>query len=613
LSRVTTVLHVTTAEQTMIKRVKLYSLEIKNYLGAGEGILRLQLDGNHAVLCGPNGSGKTTLLSALDRLRRINWTSAMQSWSQGRNPSQVTLWEWFDARPHLTAQLFHTGSYKFEVCASFLIPSGVDVHRRLEPIVPVFERALRTISVQKPEASAASVDPIRVAYGIVARNDQKAKLEYITIDDREVFRLGQSTKFASLVPPGQQTPEAHRYDLLIDDPRDMFEPFKSLLDRIVYFPSSRQPRVGFDGNAGWMAGGEGLVTWLSSATNPDPRNAESELRHNLLQAFEYEFADFIGCQRVSLSVPQFATPPQNNEQPEINVTLDGRVRLISQLGAGIGESLIIMLIAKLSQEWHVPLVDILLLEEPELHIHPTMQRKLLDRLADSGVQLIATTHSPTVLNWFVRNSGRVFRTEFEETDKRTTVKEAHDLAELRDLLASIGASPADVLLADKVLLVEGPNDIPVYQAFLGKAPSLKGQNIPVLSLGGTTAAGRNFDASLWANLHPKIWAVLDSERRGPDKAVARSQSTVKSSLEAAGIPCHLTELRATENYLTPRALKVVYRKAPAAIDPFGDPNLATKGVKQFDKRRNGEVARAMEWHEVAETDIGIYLERFLQD
>jgi hypothetical protein len=44
-----------TAEQTMIKRVKLDSLEVRNYLGAGDQCPRLQLDGNHSVLCGPNG------------------------------------------------------------------------------------------------------------------------------------------------------------------------------------------------------------------------------------------------------------------------------------------------------------------------------------------------------------------------------------------------------------------------------------------------------------------------------------------------------------------------------------------------------------------------------
>jgi hypothetical protein len=500
------------------------------------------------------------------------------------------------------------------VRAGFLLPEGTEEHRRIEPLVPAHDRALGNLSADHREATASSLDQIRITYSMVARSDQKAQLECISIEERDFFRIGQSTRFAPLLPHDQHMiQDAHRYNLLIDDPRDLFEPLKSLFDRVIYFPSSRQPRVGSDGNAGWMAGGEGLVTWIEAATNPDPKSTESEARHNLLQTFEDEFADFVGCQRVSLSVPKFAMPPQNNEQPEINVTLDGRLRLISQLGAGIGESLIMLLIAKLSQEWHVPPVDIFLVEEPELHIHPTMQRKLLDRLAEYGVQLIATTHSPTVVNWFVRNGGRVFRTEFEETEKRTKVREARDLAELRNLLASIGVSPADVLLADKVLLVEGPNDIPVYQAFLEKAPSLRGQNIPVLSLGGTTAAGRNFDPSHWTNLHPKIWAILDSERRGLGKDPEESRKMIKARFEAAGIRCLLTERRATEHYLTTRALSVVYGKAPDEVDPFGDPNLVRRGVVQFDKRRNGEVARAMEWSEIEKTDVGTYLEKFLQD
>jgi predicted ATPase len=103
----------------MIKRAKLHSLEIRNYLGAGDQSLCLQLDGNHAVLCGPNGSGKTTLLSALGHLRRVNWTAALQSWSQGHNPSQVTLWDWFDVRPYFTAQLFKWREENMN-CASFV-------------------------------------------------------------------------------------------------------------------------------------------------------------------------------------------------------------------------------------------------------------------------------------------------------------------------------------------------------------------------------------------------------------------------------------------------------------------------------------------------------------
>jgi predicted ATP-dependent endonuclease of OLD family len=188
---------------------------------------------------------------------------------------------------------------------------------------------------------------------------------------------------------------------------------------VIFFPSRRQATLGSDTDLSGLARGGGLVSWIEAATNPNPKEADSARRHTLLQEFQQEFAEFIGRRSVSLSVPKYSLPMPNNEQPEINVTIDGRLRLLSQLGAGIGEALIVLLVSKLSQEWRHSPVDILLLEEPELHIHSTLQRKLLDRLAAYGVQIVAATHSPTVVNWFARNGGRVFRTEFIEADNRT--------------------------------------------------------------------------------------------------------------------------------------------------------------------------------------------------
>jgi len=126
----------------------------------------------------------------------------------------VTLWDWFDVRPYFTAQLFHTGSDKFEVRASFLLPHGIEEHRRLEPLVPALERALGNLSADQRDAAASSLDQIQVAYSMVARNDQKAQLECISIERQDVFRIGQSTRFAPLVPREQhQIPDAHRYNL----------------------------------------------------------------------------------------------------------------------------------------------------------------------------------------------------------------------------------------------------------------------------------------------------------------------------------------------------------------------------------------------------------------
>ena len=67
----------------MIKRARLDSLEIRNYLGAGDEPVTLEFNGKHAVLCGPNGSGKTTVLSALDRVRRIKLSKTVSKSSRG--------------------------------------------------------------------------------------------------------------------------------------------------------------------------------------------------------------------------------------------------------------------------------------------------------------------------------------------------------------------------------------------------------------------------------------------------------------------------------------------------------------------------------------------------
>ena len=200
-------------------------------------------------------AGETTILSALDHMRRINWMGSLQSWSQGHNPSQVTLWEWFDVRPApRPRELFDTGADKFQVRAAFFLPIGTEEHRRIEPLIPVHNRALRHLA-DRQEATASSVDPICVAYSLTARSDQKAQLESVGIEGQEFFRSGEPTRFAPLVPFEQhKVPVAIRHNMVIEDPRDLFEPLNSLLNRVVYFPSNRQPRVGSDGKVGWMAG-----------------------------------------------------------------------------------------------------------------------------------------------------------------------------------------------------------------------------------------------------------------------------------------------------------------------------------------------------------------------
>src|SRR5713226_323533 len=115
----------------MTTRARLDSLEIRNYLGAGDEPVTLEFNGEHAVLCGPNGSGKTTVLSALDRVRRISWSTVLHSHggpnSQEQAPWPITIKEWIDGDRVVTADLFHGRSQTLQVKAAFSAPNDLNV------------------------------------------------------------------------------------------------------------------------------------------------------------------------------------------------------------------------------------------------------------------------------------------------------------------------------------------------------------------------------------------------------------------------------------------------------------------------------------------------------
>jgi len=106
-----------------------------------------------------------------------------------------------------------------------------------------------------------------------------------------------------------------------------------------------------------------------------------------------------------------------------------------------------------------PQYTILLLDEPEIHLHPALIKKLLNIIEYKNVdnQLFLTTHSPLFIH--TTNLHRLFRVTKEET---TTKVHSPRLVGQRlnytRLIQELNADNTEMLFADKVLLVEGPSD-----------------------------------------------------------------------------------------------------------------------------------------------------------
>lgn len=99
------------------------------------------------------------------------------------------------------------------------------------------------------------------------------------------------------------------------------------------------------------------------------------------------------------------------------------------------------------------------IDEAELHLHPTAQRKLKDvllELSESLDQVVISTHSSV----FVADSGpteSVFKTE--KSDCKTEIYKTDDNDKPYIIYDLLGGSPADLLLPRNFLIVEGPSEL----------------------------------------------------------------------------------------------------------------------------------------------------------
>jgi predicted ATPase len=538
--------------------------------------VRLEFHPLITVVCGPNNSGKTTILSAvfwLSKLLSINFNMQFQ-----RTPTFSLARAVLSTAPSLTEDLFNL--YAGDEC---LLEAEIAYPRDSLKFQP-----------------ANSGDSVPIRFGV------------------SVNRTGQTLR--TLQVGGEQTLDFGKGAVKLQGiPGDWTAPLSQWLqtlpvaaNRMLYFGSHRGfgPRVNQSPDDLYgMAIGAGVIPWVQRARQPNLQDATSKKHNALLKEFESDFARFAGFESFELSVPPAAD--------ELNAHVNGRAMPISRMGAGIGECLLIMLVTKLAKSLPAlrgaPPIDVVLIEEPELHLHPHLQRLLLDfliRYAKEGdTQLILSTHSPTVLNVVQREGGTIYRTAWDGDRNEIAVSAASTTDELLAILQSIGASPGDLLQAEKVLWVEGPHDIPAFRAWLSKAPSFQNQVVAVVSIGGDSSASDDFDVAQLKALNPKALVVLDSERDTAGGAPAPARSKFLAKCGAAGVACSLTDLRSTESYFSARALATIYPGVPSVLDQY---KTLGDQLPAYRKSDCGKIAAAMDWSEIASTDIGRLIEEFLR-
>jgi hypothetical protein len=323
----------------------------------------------------------------------------------------------------------------------------------------------------------------------------------------------------------------------------------------VFVPPSRALSAGAD-NQEWDFSGAGMLHQLRRLKAPqffedDAREREKLLTENLRVLLEDDELEFM----------------VSHDMATVTVKLGGRWFPLGSLGTGT-EHAVVILAAR-----HVYPERLLCLEEPDAHLHPRLQRRLISLLREAGSRQVAiATHSAHVID--LADSVVVVRLD----DSRSSVETVGDHA-LFEALRSLGYRASDLLQANCIVWVEGPSDRIYLLHWLRRvAPELvEGVDFSVAFYGGAllarlTASPEGVDdptlVDLW-RINRRMWLLmdLDSGEGELKPAVERLQGEVAGGRSGG---TWITAGYTIENYITPNLLEACVREVhrSAGGEPF---------------------------------------------
>lgn len=439
-------------------------------------------------------------------------------------------------------------------------------------IMPMFKeeerRTSRTgdlLSVFQQKAKIDQTDDVWFEYDQSKKLiENNWKVAFEILDDNSIYKI-----WSSLTGQQQGGRSAHWVPETIQKIKMQFSP-----NKVVMIPAIRQ--VGVKGSISDDFSGEGIIEKLVKLQNPDVHNQQDRKKFDRINDFLRRVTD---NNSAKIEIP--------HDRDTILVHMDGKTLPLESLGTGIHEVIILAAAATTLEN------TIICMEEPELHLNPILQKKLVRYLLDSTEnQYFISTHSAALMDTPSAETYHIRISNNESIIERVT-SDKHRSAICEDL----GYHPSDLLQSNCIVWVEGPSDriyINYWLHHLNKN-LIEGIHYSIMFYGGRLAShisgddqGEFIDDFIsLRRLNRRAVIVIDSDKTTIRGSINKTKNRLQSEFDKGPGYAWITKGREIENYLDPKHIEdaINATKPSAKINStFGQfentLSIITKGNKE---------------------------------
>lgn len=316
---------------------------------------------------------------------------------------------------------------------------------------------------------------------------QAAIDKYEIVDETMILRLVVPVKAGNI---GKKYIETRSTGTTISD-----ADAKKILPVLKIIPAIRNPQnESVAGNNSYM---KDLIQMLDDGIQTSIEVGSKRINYNELNAILAEESSN-RCKELSKKITRKYAETVGNEDFEISITSDVNIakgtsyttKLIDKvtnlesdmMNCGTGyQSMVILSVL----ETYVELTEkktgyILIIEEPEVYLHPSLQRKMISTLIrlSKDNQVLFSTHSPISVSSLTKEQiGLVVKENGEAHVETINIKK---------VISELGICPDDILMEQGVIMVEGKDDERIVKEILRKIDESKAKKINVIYTGSCT-------------------------------------------------------------------------------------------------------------------------------